>query len=249
MLEGMGKRHDIMPTFLRATNELRPIDKWLDERGDWLMDNAKIREYLRPMIKLKGEKIKVLCDGAGKGHEMDWLGSVLEGVDVVGLDPDDYWTKKVQERVATPNQFGDNTYKYLPSEVRAENLVGVQDESMDAATMFFVLHHMDVVKHDKALRELNRVLKQGGLAFISEDVVENDQERKITEMKDRQLNVEVLPGAPHNYQSGKEWAKVFENYGFKVKEYNEIKPDKVKHGFFVLEKVKDLKKEEAKETK
>ncbi len=231
-----------MNEFMRWTNELRPIDKWLDERGDWLMDHAKIREYLRPMIQEKGEKIKVLCDGAGKGHEMNWIGSVLEGVDVVSLDPEDFWTKKVQKRAETPNQFGENTYTYLPSEVRAENLTGVSDGSMDAATMFFVLHHMDDGLHDRALRELNRVLKLNGLAFIAEDLVDSEAEQKTTETMDRILNAEVK-SAPHNYRGGNEWKTLFAQYGFSVKEYNEIKPDKVRHGFFVLEKIAESKEE------
>ncbi len=236
----MGERHNPMNEFMRWTNELRPIDKWLDERGDWLMDQAKIREYLRPMIQENGEKIKVLCDGAGKGHEMDWIGSVLEGVDVTSLDPNDFWTKKVQERAATPNQFGENTYTYLPSSVRAEALSGIEDGSLDAATMFFVLHHMDSQKHDQALKELNRVLKLGGLVFIAEDVVETVQERTTAEAMDRALNAEVVKKSPHNYQSGEEMKALFEKYGFRVREYNEIKPEKVKHGFFVLEKIDEV---------
>lgn len=236
-----------MNEFIRWTNELRPVDKWLDERGDWLMDNAKIREHLRPMIQEKGEKIKVLCDGAGKGHEMDWIGSVLEGVDVVSLDPDDFWTKKVQKRAATPNQFGENTYTYLPADVRAEQLTGIEDRSMDAATMFFVLHHMDKTKNDQALRELNRVLRKGGLVFIAEDVVSNEEERVVAEMTDRKLNAEIVKKDAHRYLDQKEWSDIFAEHGFKVKEYNEIKPDKVKHGFFVLEKVEEVQEESVRE--
>ena len=103
--------------------------------------------------------------------------------------------------------------------------------------MFFVLHHMDRTKNDLALKELNRVLRKGGLVFIAEDIVLNDEERTVAEFTDRKLNAEIVKKNAHNYLGSKEWSEIFVKHGFQVKEYNEIKPDKVKHGFFVLEKI------------
>ncbi len=238
-------RNSLFNSFLRKTNEMPLVDSWLDRRGDWLMDNSKIREYLRPMIQEKKQKIKILSIGSGKGHEIDWLDSVLEGADITGLDPNDFWTKPVQKRLETSGKFGGNTAEYLPPEVRAEDLTGIGDESMDAIVMFFVLHHMDENKHGKTMQEMNRVLRKGGLAFISEDIVENQQERGLTVKQDRLLNAEVSSDNPHNYRSQNEWKEFFERYGFRVKDYNEVQPDKVRNGFFVLEKIEDLEEQKS----
>lgn len=45
-----------------------------------------------------------------------------------------------------------------------------QDESFDTVMMFKSLHHVPGNLLDKALQEINRVLKPGGLAYISEPV-------------------------------------------------------------------------------
>lgn len=230
-------RSGFIGSILRKMHEISPVDKWQDNRGDWLMDSSKVREYLRPMIKEKAEKIKVLSVGAGEGHEIDWLDSVLEGVDVVGLDPNNFWTEPVQKRLNTPDKFGNNTAKYLSPEVMADNLTGVEDGSMDAVTIFFVLHHMNKEKHGKVLQELNRVLKVGGLVFAGEDIVDSEEEKDITEREDRLLNLEFFTHDSHDYRSAQEWEDLFSKHGFQIKEYNEVKPKKVRNGFFVLEKV------------
>ncbi len=240
MVEG---RNHFFNQLSRIVHEVPLVDKMWDKRSGEFMDNARIREYLRPMIQEKGEKIKVLSIGSGKGHEIDWLDSVLEGVDVTGVDPNDFWIKRVQKRLDTPGKFGDNTAEYLPPEARAEELVGVKDASMDAAVMFFVLHHIDEEKNKQALQELNRVLRANGLAFIAEDIVDSEEERRVTTRQDRLLNAEITDDGHHNYKSVEEWKEFFGKYGFQVKEYNEVKPGKVRNGFFVLEKIEDFKQE------
>ena len=48
--------------------------------------------------------------------------------------------------------------------------IPLEDESVDVVFMFKSLHHVPVDLMDKAMREIRRVLKPGGLVYISEPV-------------------------------------------------------------------------------
>ncbi|MBU1033089.1 MAG: class I SAM-dependent methyltransferase [Patescibacteria group bacterium] len=235
------RREEIVPKVVREASRFSVVDKALQERAEWMREEAKVLKYLRPKIEWKdpenitagAEKgVDVLCIGAGKGHEMDELDQVLPRSNIMGCDPHDHYTKPVKERLETLAHDS----RYLPENVTATNLEGVENESLDAVTMFFVLHHMDEKEHDAAFAELRRVLKSDGYAFVAEDLVDNEDERKVTEKIDRKLNLQLSEDLPHNYRNTERWEKFFEKHGMEVVEVNEVKPDKVRHGFFVLKK-------------
>ena len=48
--------------------------------------------------------------------------------------------------------------------------IPLEDASVDVVLMFKSLHHVPVVKMDVAMQEIRRVLKPGGLAYISEPI-------------------------------------------------------------------------------
>ena len=52
--------------------------------------------------------------------------------------------------------------------------IPLDDESVDIVLMFKSLHHVPVELMEASLREINRVLKSGGLAYISEPVFSGD---------------------------------------------------------------------------
>jgi ubiquinone/menaquinone biosynthesis C-methylase UbiE len=52
--------------------------------------------------------------------------------------------------------------------------IPVEDNSMDLVLMFKSLHHVPLDQMDRALSEIHRVLKPGGLAYISEPVFAGD---------------------------------------------------------------------------
>lgn len=52
--------------------------------------------------------------------------------------------------------------------------IPLEDESVDVAFMFKSLHHVPVDLMDQALREIRRVLRPGGQAYISEPVYAGD---------------------------------------------------------------------------
>ncbi|MBI5221714.1 MAG: methyltransferase domain-containing protein [Candidatus Magasanikbacteria bacterium] len=228
--------------FINKTADIGPIDKKLDERAQWLGDQSKLREYLRPR-QVEGERLKVLSIGSSTGHEVDEIDSILEGVDITTFDPTYDLTKPVKKRLAVPNKFGENTVRVLSKDVRAENLKGIKDGEMDAVTIFFVMHHMDGKQHEQVIAEIRRVLKEGGLLFVAEDIVGDKEEEKITVKADRINNLEIFDDGEHNYRNEVEWKEFFLKQGFRLKEYNEVKPEKVRNGFFILEKVKDLEQE------
>ncbi|HFD88136.1 MAG TPA: class I SAM-dependent methyltransferase [Gammaproteobacteria bacterium] len=52
--------------------------------------------------------------------------------------------------------------------------VPLENESVDTAFMFKSLHHVPVERMDDALQEIHRVLKPGGLAYISEPIFDGE---------------------------------------------------------------------------
>ncbi len=52
--------------------------------------------------------------------------------------------------------------------------IGLEDDSVDAVIMLKSLHHVPIEDMDKALSEVARVLRPGGLAYISEPVYAGD---------------------------------------------------------------------------
>jgi hypothetical protein len=79
-------------------------------------------------------------------------------------------------------------------------------------------------------------LKPDGIIFVAEDLVDNEQEQRVTESIDRRLNLEIAEG-PHEYRSADDWKEFFRGYGFEMIREREVKPDKVRHGFFALKRV------------
>jgi ubiquinone/menaquinone biosynthesis C-methylase UbiE len=244
------ERNTFKQKVIREASRLGAVDTALSKRAEWVVSSAKVADYLRPKIKFTKENatdvratkveqsVTVLCLGAGKGHEMDELDMQLPGSEIIGLDPNDYMTKPVKGRLEKLAHKA----SYASEQVRAENLQGIPDNSVDGATLFFVMHHIDTDKYDKVMSELYRVTKDDGKIFIAEDLVDSKEEEKVVTKIDRKLNFEISAENPHNYKNIPQWTEFFRQYGFKVVEVNEQKPDKVRHAFFVLEKIPDFKK-------
>ena len=239
-------RHGLRETFIRWASQFEPVDKALRKRAEWMIEQTKVQKYLAPKIIykepgiLKPNNIKqgvsVLCLGAGKGHEMDEIDQLLPGSEVIGIDPHDYMTKTVADRL---EKLAHAT-SYLNEHFRAEHLTGIEDNSIDGVTLNFVLHHIDQTQHEQVLHEIKRVLKQDGYVFIAEDLANDAQEAVLVEKIDRRINMEICADAPHNYRSLEQWKSYFDEHGLEVVEAHEVKPQKVRHGFFVL-RLKDEK--------
>ncbi|MBI4437641.1 class I SAM-dependent methyltransferase [Candidatus Uhrbacteria bacterium] len=228
------KRQDFGSVLMRETSR-GPVDIWLRKRANWMIDQVGIEELMESKIwpdKTHPRRVEVLCLGAGKGHEMETIQERLPNSFVTGVDPNDHYAPEVLKRV---EQKG-NDVIYLHESVRAEDLRGLPGVTQDAVTLFFVLHHMDKLTQEAVMREVVRVLKPDGLLFIAEDLVDDLQEQKITEAIDRRINLEIVEG-PHEYRDTEGWKVFFRNFGFEMVRAWEVKPDKVRHGFFALRRL------------
>lgn len=234
------KRHGIREKLIRLGTELKMVDRALQQRAEWMIEQTRVQKYLAPKIIYKEpgvlkpnnieRGVNILCIGAGKGHEMDEIDQLLPGSTVTGIDPDDYMIDKVARRF---DQLAHDA-NYLSENIRAEHLDGIADNSLDGVTFNFVLHHIDQQNHEQIMAEIKRVLRPDGYVFMAEDLADNAEEAETVEKVDRKVNMEICEGSPHNYRSMDEWKAFFDEHGFEVIEAHEQKPDKVRHGFFVL---------------
>ncbi len=222
-----------------------PVDKALKQRAEWMIEELKVGRYLAPKITYKDpgalkvnnikQGVTVLSIGAGKGHEIDEMDMILPGSRIIGMDPDDYMARPVANRLKS---LAHNP-SYLGTQNRAEDMQDIADSSADGVTLNFVLHHIEEQAHDRVLAEVKRVLKDDGYLFIAEDLVDSEVEKKLVEREDRKINMEITANAPHSYKSVKEWEEYFQERGLEIVEHHEVKPGKVRHGFFVLQKTQN----------
>lgn len=95
---------------------------------------------------------------------------------------------------------------------------------------------------DKVFEETKRVIKQDGYIFIAEDLVETEDQRRITEEIDRELNWESKD-TEHNYKGDREWEKYFDDMELKLVDkklfQSQSKKGPIQHGFYVI-KLKEV---------
>lgn len=138
-------------------------------------------------------KADVLDVGCGNGFIAHHLQSML-GKTVVGLD------------------VGTNTalaqINYLPYDGRH---FPVRDNSFDAVLLCYVLHHAQDPR--LVLNEVGRVLRDGGLAIIYEDIPSIWWDRAVCWTHDRQWRGRT---GPCTFQAEQEWRRTFSLAGFEV---------------------------------
>jgi SAM-dependent methyltransferase len=109
-----------------------------------------------------GDVRSVLDVGAGVGHWGRLLGRVLRSeVSVAGIDREPRWVEEATRRAAEAG-LGDR-YSYRQASAEA---LPFEDESFDLVTCQTVLIHVPDAR--KAIREMVRVTKRGGLVVASE---------------------------------------------------------------------------------
>jgi len=249
-----GERHSWKNAIVREVSRLPMVDKFLTKRAEWMLEAGQMEKYLKPKIKYRikteqgdtiasaDEGVTVVCVGAGKGHEMEQIDAILPHTKVIGLDPNDFYTKSVK------NRLGDLAHdaSYLSEENRAENMIDVPDASADGLVYNFVYHHVPEAQHEAMMHEADRVLKPDGNIFVAEDLVNDEEEHKKTVKQDRIMNLELSADNPHHYRNIDQWKEFFAKFGFRVAEIKEKESGPVKHGFFVLERIPKEKNESGK---
>lgn len=134
----------------------------------------------------------VLDVGCGNGFIAHHLQSML-GTTVVGLDVSASTAARIN---------------YLPYDGRH---FPVRDQSFDAVLLCYVLHHAQ--DPSLVLNEVSRVLRDGGLAIIYEDIPVMWWDRVVCWMHDRQWRGRT---GPCTFQAEHAWRRVFSLAGFEV---------------------------------
>jgi ubiquinone/menaquinone biosynthesis C-methylase UbiE len=134
----------------------------------------------------------VLDVGCGNGFIAHHLQSML-GTTVVGLDVGSSTAARIN---------------YLPYDGRH---FPVRDQSFDAVLLCYVLHHAQDAR--LVLNEVSRVLRDGGLAIIYEDIPGRWWDRLVCWTHDRQWRGRT---GPCTFQHEQDWRRTFSLAGFEI---------------------------------
>jgi len=130
--------------------------KIADPAQDTLLNEVKL---MRAELPFDGARVLEL--GCGKAEKTRLLAESGRPKEIVALEVDDIQHQYNLEINDLPNvDFRHGGAEAIP----------VGDDSFDIVLMFKSLHHVPLQYMDQALNEIARVLKPGGLAWISEPV-------------------------------------------------------------------------------
>lgn len=206
------------------------VDKIGKERAVDLVEKTKIREHIK-------EGGKYLDIGTGLGHIIEEVANKEDEKNAKFLTVESIWdpTKKVQERAKEKNSI-------LFMKGRGEELP-IKDKTLDGVSLFFVLHHMPPEGQEQIFNEIERVLKDDGLLFLTEDTPESEQEQEGNANWDRRLNFEPKT-EKHYYKNNQEWLDFLENKGYELIDesyFEDHSPKKnegtIKHRSYILKRV------------
>ncbi|MBP5998226.1 MAG: methyltransferase domain-containing protein [Azonexus sp.] len=130
--------------------------KIADPAQDTLVNEARLM-----LAELPFDGARVLELGCGKAEKTRLLAETGRPREIVALEVDDIQHRRNLQIADLPNvHFRHGGAEAIPA----------ADDSFDIVLMFKSLHHVPVQFMDQALGEIARVLKPGGLAWISEPV-------------------------------------------------------------------------------
>jgi ubiquinone/menaquinone biosynthesis C-methylase UbiE len=130
--------------------------KIADPAQDTLVNEVKLM-----LGELPFDGARVLELGCGKAEKTRLLAETGRPKEIVALEVDDIQHRHNLQISDLPNvEFRHGGAEAIP----------VADDSFDIVLMFKSLHHVPLQHMDQALSEIARVLKPGGLAWISEPV-------------------------------------------------------------------------------
>ena len=134
--------------------------KIADPAQDTLVNEVKLM-----LSELPFDGASVLELGCGKAEKTRMLAETGRLKEIVALEVDDIQNQRNLQISDLPNvQFRLGGAEAIPA----------ADNSFDIVLMFKSLHHVPMEHMDAALSEIARVLKPGGLAWISEPVFAGD---------------------------------------------------------------------------
>ena len=120
-------------------------------------------EIFEKMLPLQGTRVLEL--GCGKAELTRAIARSGWGVSIIAMEVD-----KIQHALNLQH----NDLSNVRFEEGGAEAIPVSDDTFDIVMMFKSLHHVPLDKLDRALHEIQRVLKPGGLAYIAEPVFAGD---------------------------------------------------------------------------
>jgi ubiquinone/menaquinone biosynthesis C-methylase UbiE len=127
--------------------------------------NTLVNEMKLMLEQLPFDAARVLELGCGKAEKTRTLAESGRVAEIVALEVDTIQHARNLEITDLPKvSFRHGGAEAIPAD----------DNSFDIVLMFKSLHHVPMVHMDQALSEIARVLKPGGLAWISEPVYAGD---------------------------------------------------------------------------
>ena len=135
---------------------------------------------------------QVLDVGCGSGFIAHHLSAIL-GMNVSGID--------AMDKTEAPIDYRRYDREHFPE----------PDNSFDAVLLCYVLHHAQ----DAALvlKEVRRVLREGGLAIIYEDIPQSWWDKGVCRLHDRQWKDRT---GPCTFRTDEDWCRVFGAFGFEI---------------------------------
>lgn len=121
--------------------------------------NCPEAEIYDRLLALDGKHILEL--GCGSAEITRNIASAGTGRKITALEVDEIAHGKNLQIADLPN---------VSFDLAGAQDIPLEDETVDVVLMFKSLHHVPVHLMDDAMREINRVLKPGGVAYISEPV-------------------------------------------------------------------------------
>lgn len=160
---------------------------------------------------------EVLDVGCGNGFIAHHLSALL-GVAVSGID--------LEDSTEAPIDYSRYDGKRFPAE----------NNSFDAVLLCYVLHHAQDV--GVMLKEIQRVLRDGGLAIIYEDIPATWWDRFVCSIHNKQWKDRT---GVCTFRDESEWSRVFEGFGFEVSNERQLSRMRnlthpVRRRFYVLTK-------------
>ncbi len=174
-------------------NNRSMTDNWdsiYKQYGSWLQEPHEDMASVVSLFQQRGVK-KVLDLGCGAGRHVVYLAG--HGIEMSGLDSSDEAIKMNREALEKMNLNAElvvaSMYKKLP----------YPDKSFDAIVCTKALNHNTIDKIHGAIKEMERVLRPGGVIFI---VV--TKSRKILHNKRQERGAEIIAERTLIPKTGKE---------------------------------------------
>ena len=144
--------------------------------------------------------------GSGLGHIAESLMREAPGRSCVMMDPVTELSPYVLRRTAGLPRYpmkGSGTDLPFPA------------ATFDGVWSAFVLHHVLARGQERALAEIRRVLRPGGVFVLIEDTPTNDRDAETVLLADRRTNFEGEE-EPHHYRRPEQWQRTLSGHGFVV---------------------------------